>query len=86
MIPTAKRIAPDELENLHVKLPRDRELVLYCTCPNEATSARAALRLHRRGLGNVRPLHGGFEKWNEFEFPIDESGSSELVNNLPQTA
>lgn len=71
LIPTAKRIAPDELETRHEELPRDRDLVLYCTCPNEATSARAALRLQRRGLTRVRPLDGGFQRWSELEFPTD---------------
>lgn len=69
-IPTARRIPPGELEELHLELPRDRDLVLYCTCPNEATSARAALRLHRRGITRVRPSHGGLEKWRELKFPL----------------
>lgn len=71
LIPTAKRIAPDELEHRHAELPRDRDLVLYCTCPNETTSARTTLRLHRRGIKRVRPLDGGFEKWNELKLPTD---------------
>ena len=70
-LPTARRIAPEELEARHTELPRDRDVVLYCTCPNEAKSARAALRLHRRGILRVRPLTGGFQKWNELEFPMD---------------
>lgn len=69
LIPTARRIAPDEIETKHEELPRDCDLVLYCTCPNEATSARAALRLHRRGLTRVRPLDGGLQKWSELKFP-----------------
>lgn len=38
---------------------------------NETTSARAALRLHRRGIKRVRPLDGGFQKWGELKFPPD---------------
>lgn len=71
LIPTARRMPPAELEARHEELPRDCDLVLYCTCPNEATSARAALRLHRRGITRVRPLHGGFQKWDELKFPTD---------------
>ena len=70
LLPTARRIAPEELETRHSELPRDRDVVLYCTCPNEAKSARAALRLHRRGILRVRPLEGGFQKWNDLEFPV----------------
>lgn len=83
LIPTARRIPPAELEQLHTELPRDRDLVLYCTCPNEATSARTALRLHRRGLTRVRPLEGGFEKWGELGFPtnIHEAQKFTLKNS-----
>lgn len=71
LIPTARRIEPNELEELHSELPRDREVILYCTCPNEATSARTTLKLHRRGITQVRPLEGGIEKWNALKLPTD---------------
>jgi hypothetical protein len=35
-------------------------VVLYCSCPDEITSVRAALRLKRRGATRVHPLLGGF--------------------------
>lgn len=81
LILTARRIPPDKLEQLHSELPRDCDLVLYCTCPNEATSARAALRLHRRGFTRVRPLHGGFQKWDELKFPTDVYESQNFAKN-----
>jgi rhodanese-related sulfurtransferase len=62
-------MAPAELEERHGELPRDRDVVLYCTCPNQATSARAAMRLHRRGFKHVRPLLGGFQTWIDLDFP-----------------
>ena len=31
LIPTALRIPPDELEERHEELPRDRDVILYCT-------------------------------------------------------
>ena len=54
------------------KLPRTREIVLYCTCPDEATSAREALRLRRRGFRRVRPLDGGFTAWRARGFAADQ--------------
>lgn len=48
----------------HVKhLPRDRDIVLYCTCPNEVSAAEAAKLLMNRGFKRVRPLHGGLDAW-----------------------
>ena len=45
------------------QLPRDKEIVLYCTCPNEASAAQVARVLMNHGFKRVRPLHGGLEAW-----------------------
>jgi rhodanese-related sulfurtransferase len=50
--------------------PRDRDVVLYCSCPNEVASAREALRLKGLGFTRVRPLEGGFEAWVQLGFPV----------------
>jgi len=49
------------------------EVILYCSCLKEADSAREALRLKRRGVRRVRLLEGGFERWHELGFPVEES-------------
>jgi membrane protein DedA with SNARE-associated domain/rhodanese-related sulfurtransferase len=51
-------------------IPRDQEVVLYCTTLHELTSARAALELRRRGFERVRPLAGGLQAWHERGFPL----------------
>jgi membrane protein DedA with SNARE-associated domain/rhodanese-related sulfurtransferase len=40
-----------------------REVVLYCSCPNEVSAAAGALILQRRGHTRVRVLLGGLEAW-----------------------
>ena len=60
-----------ELESKNEHLPRDREVVLYCTCPNEATSARVALLLRKQGIKKIRPLQGGLEAWRQLGYPVD---------------
>jgi hypothetical protein len=47
-----------------------RDVVLYCACPNEGTSARVALALHRKGINHVRPLEGGLKAWGHLGFPV----------------
>jgi membrane protein DedA with SNARE-associated domain/rhodanese-related sulfurtransferase len=64
-IPGAVRIPLSELAARHKEIPRDRDVVLYCTCPNEASSARAALLLKKHGITRVRPLEGGADAWLE---------------------
>jgi membrane protein DedA with SNARE-associated domain/rhodanese-related sulfurtransferase len=62
-IPGALHV-PLHAVGLHAKdLPRDRDIILYCTCPNEVSAAEAAKLLMNGGFTRVRPLHGGLEAW-----------------------
>jgi membrane protein DedA with SNARE-associated domain/rhodanese-related sulfurtransferase len=71
VLPGAQHFAPDVLTQRHGEIPRDRDVVLYCTCPNEATAAKTALTLHKLGIERVRPLRGGFDEWKRLGFPMD---------------
>ena len=62
-IPGAIHVPLQEIQRHVQKLPPDREIILYCTCPNEASAAQAAKLLMKRGFTSVRPLHGGLEAW-----------------------
>ena len=70
VVPGAVRVSPSELTAHSSQLPRDRDLILYCTCPSEETSAKVALQLHKLGISRVRPLRGGFEGWRDGGFPL----------------
>jgi membrane protein DedA with SNARE-associated domain/rhodanese-related sulfurtransferase len=70
-VPGAIRMDPEELDDRHAEIPRDCDVVLYCTCPNEVTSARAALALKRRGIERVFPLEGGLDAWVSCGYPVD---------------
>jgi membrane protein DedA with SNARE-associated domain/rhodanese-related sulfurtransferase len=45
------------------QVPTDREIIFYCTCPNEAGAARVARKLMDLGYTHVRPLLGGLDAW-----------------------
>jgi rhodanese-related sulfurtransferase len=48
----------------HIKdLRRDRDIILYCACPSEASAARVARILMNNGFKKVRPLQGGLDAW-----------------------
>ena len=70
LISGAIHLSPKDVESRHQEIPRDRDVVLYCSCPNEATAARVALLLHRRGITRVRPLRGGIDAWSERNYPV----------------
>lgn len=73
VLPGALRIGPDELKQRREIIPTDRDIVLYCTCPSEETSAKVALELHRLGIKRVRPLRGGLQGWKDAGYPVDEA-------------
>ena len=64
------RFSPDALADRNHEIPRDRDVVLYCTCPSEATAAKTAMTLHKLGIDRVRPLRGGFDEWKRLGFPL----------------
>jgi len=71
LIPGAVHLAVDEVEHRHHEIPRDREVIVYCSCPNEISSARVALLLHRKGIVRVRPLLGGIDAWRARGYPLE---------------
>jgi rhodanese-related sulfurtransferase len=72
VLPGAVRVGPAELELHSDRIPRDRDVVLYCTCPSEETSAKVAMQLHKMGVNRVRPLRGGFDGWKVAGYPLVE--------------
>jgi membrane protein DedA with SNARE-associated domain/rhodanese-related sulfurtransferase len=70
-LPGAVHFSPDALAARHLEIPRDRDIVLFCTCPSEATAAKTAMTLHKLGIERVRPLRGGFDEWKRLGFPLD---------------
>jgi membrane protein DedA with SNARE-associated domain/rhodanese-related sulfurtransferase len=70
-IPGAIHVPVDAV-GLHVNhLPRDREIVLYCTCPSEASAARVARILVSHGFKHVRPLFGGLDAWIKAGYTVE---------------
>lgn len=62
-IPGALLMSADEIDARLRELPRERDIIFYCTCPNEASAAQVAKRLIALGYKRVRPLAGGLDAW-----------------------
>jgi membrane protein DedA with SNARE-associated domain/rhodanese-related sulfurtransferase len=80
--PTARAMQPHSIPgalqvtlqsfDAHIKdLPHDREIIVYCTCPNEASAAQVARLLHDAGFMRVRPLLGGLDAWIAAGHPVE---------------
>src|SRR5579872_320284 len=70
-IPGAMHIPLHDVGEHVASLPRDRDIVAYCTCPNEASAAQVAKLLMNHGFKRVRPLHGGLDAWIEAGYSVD---------------
>jgi len=76
-IPGSLSLSVKEVIAGHRDIPRDRDVILYCACPQDAASMQAAWTLREKGLARVWPLAGGIEAWHAFncEAGVDVSVS-----------
>ncbi|MEO8487735.1 MAG: VTT domain-containing protein [Betaproteobacteria bacterium] len=75
-IPGAMLLDLDEIDARASEFAQDRDIVVYCACPNEESARRAAKLLHARGYKRARPLVGGLDAW---------IASGRKVDQVPQT-
>jgi membrane protein DedA with SNARE-associated domain/rhodanese-related sulfurtransferase len=76
-IPSAIHAPVEELEHWLKDYSREREIIVYCTCPNEASAAQVAKRLMNHGFKRVRPLHGGLDAWIDAGYPVETHPAEE---------
>jgi rhodanese-related sulfurtransferase len=67
----AVHVAFDEQDGTLECIPRDRDVVVYCACPNKVTSVKVVIRLRERGIRRVRPLLDGIGTWVLAGFEIE---------------
>jgi len=53
------------------QVPIDQDVVIYCSCPNEVSAAKAAKGLLMQGYRKVRPLLGGLDAWADAGYDIE---------------
>ncbi len=80
LISGALHLRVDDVESRHQEIPRDHDVILYCSCPHEVTSARVALLLRRKGFTRVRPLLGGIDAWRELDYPLEVPAEKAAVS------
>lgn len=63
-----------QVRDVHeLRIDLQREIIVYCDCPNDATAAVVAKKLQALGFKRVRPLAGGLDAWRAQGLPIDQS-------------
>jgi len=81
-IPGALKISLQSFESGSAVLPAGRDVVLFCDCPNEVSSAKAAMLLQRKGVMNAWALTQGIGGWKERHYPLEALGG---VNSGQET-
>ena len=76
------RIEPNRLPALLPTLPKEREVYLYCSCQNEATSQRVAELLHEGGF-EAKVVVGGLSAWKKAGHPLEKVPAEDVVH-LPR--
>lgn len=81
-IPGAVLTAVDRAAARLAKVDLDRDVIVYCTCPNEASAARVAHALIQQGFTRVRPLRGGLSAWIAAGFPVSSAPAASAASGF----
>ncbi len=71
IIPSAQRIPPDDVLANPSLIPKDKDSVVYCTCPSDKTSREVLRRALALRIFRVKFLKGGLEAWKMHGYPVE---------------
>jgi membrane protein DedA with SNARE-associated domain/rhodanese-related sulfurtransferase len=72
------RLEPNTILQQIDSLPKDKELILYCTCLREATSLRVARILQQHGFRSS-VIKGGLRAWKRGGFAIETVPAEDVI-------
>jgi len=70
IIPGAKRIPPKEVLGNPSLIPKDKDSVVYCTCPSDKTSREILHRARFLNYSRIKFLRGGLAAWKAMGYPV----------------
>jgi len=71
IIPGATRLAPKEVIENPSLIPKEKDAVVYCTCPSDETARSILNRALALKFFRVRFLKGGLEAWKAKGYPVE---------------
>src|SRR5215469_3108027 len=72
IIPGAKRIAPDEVLREPSLIPKEKDSIIYCTCPSDKTSRAILRRALSLNFSRIKFLRGGLAAWKALSYPVEK--------------
>ena len=71
IIPGATRLAPKEVIENPSLIPKEKDSVVYCTCPSDETARSILNRALALKFFRVKFLKGGLEAWKAKGYPVE---------------
>ena len=71
IIPKAQRLAPNEVLQRPSLIPKDKDAVVYCTCPSDRTSRTVLRRALALQFRKIKFLKGGLAAWKASGYPVE---------------
>jgi len=71
LISGAKRIPPQDVLDKPSLIPRNEDIVVYCTCPGDKTSRMVLRRALALGFTRIKFLTGGLAAWKTKGYPVE---------------
>ena len=81
IIPGAQWFAPEVVRANPSLLPKERDLVVYCTCPSDKTSRMILHRALATGFLRIKFLKGGLNGWRLKGLPVEPYTKSFHLNS-----
>ena len=67
----ARRIPPKEVSENPSLIPREKDVVVYCTCPSDKTSRAVLHKALAMQFSRVKFLQGGLDGWKAKGYPVE---------------
>ena len=71
IIPGALRLSPKEVLENPSLIPKEKDAVVYCTCPSDKTRRAILHGALAMGFLRVKFLEGGLEGWKARGYPVE---------------
>ena len=71
IIPKAQRVAPNEVLEKPTLIPKEKDAVVYCTCPSDKTSRTILRRALALQFLRIKFLKGGLAAWKAKGYPVE---------------
>jgi rhodanese-related sulfurtransferase len=71
ILPGATRVPPRDFYENPSLIPKDKEVVVYCTCPSDKTARELLGIALDMGFSRVQFLKGGLDGWKAQGYPVE---------------